>query len=218
MNEEKKDIEDKKPKLTLLDRYLDVPEPKVTYLTRITPIDKILSKTVLELIPWTIKPNTITRFRLILIPFIAGFLIFNHFTFATILFLFAAFSDALDGAMARTRHQITAWGTLYDPITDKLLIGIITLIIVSKYLSVALALTICFIEICLVSSAYFRYKGRIVPAKSMGKIKMVLQCFGIIFLLFFIISGAEWLRDTATYTLYLSVVFSLLSLFVFRSI
>ena len=207
-----------KPKLTFLDRYLDVDEPKVTYLTKITPIDRIISKTVLQLIPWTIKPNTITRFRLILIPFIAGFLITNHFATAMILFLFAAFSDALDGAMARTRRQITAWGTLYDPITDKLLIGITTLIIVSKYINVTLALLICFIEICLVSSAYFRYKGRIVPAKSMGKIKMILQCFGIIFLLFFIISGAEWIRDVASYTLYLSVVFGLLSLFVFRSI
>ena len=210
--------EEQKPKRTLLDHYLDIPEPKVTYLTRITPIDRILSKTVLELIPWTVRPNIVTRFRLILVPFVAFFLLTNHFTIAMILFLFAAFSDALDGAMARTRHQITAWGTLYDPIADKLLIGITSLIIVSKYLSVDLALIICFLEICLVSSAYFRYKGRIVPAKSMGKIKMVLQCLGIIILLIAIISGAPIFLLIARYTLYLAVVFALLSLFVFRSI
>ena len=213
-------MEDKeqKPKLTFLDRYLDVDEPKVTYLTRVTLIDKLLAASVLRLIPWNVRPNIITRFRLILIPFVAFFLLTNHFTVATILFLFAAFSDALDGAMARTRRQITAWGTLYDPISDKLLIGITSLIIVSKYLSVDLALIICFLEICLISSAYFRYKGRIVPAKSMGKIKMVLQCLGIIILLIAIISGAPIFLLIARYTLYLAVVFALLSLFVFRSI
>ncbi len=204
--------------MTFLDRYLDVDEPKVTYLTRVTLIDKLLSKTVLQLIPWTVRPNIVTRFRMILIPFVAFFLLTNHFTIATILFLLAAFSDALDGAMARTRRQITAWGTLYDPIADKFLIGITTLIIVSKYLSVNLALIICFVEICLVSSAYFRYKGRIVPAKSMGKIKMVLQCLGLIILLIGIIASSPVILLISRYTLDLAIIFALLSLFVFRSI
>ncbi len=210
--------EEQKPKLTFLDRYLDVAEPKVTYLTRVTPIDRLLAATVLQLIPWNVRPNLITRFRLMLIPLIAFFLLTNHFTIAMVLFLFAAFSDALDGAAARTRHQITAWGTLYDPISDKLLIGITSLIIVSKFLSVNLALIICFLEICLVSSAYFRYKGRIVPAKSMGKIKMVLQCLGLIILLVAVISNVQVLFLIARYTLDLAILFALLSLFVFRSI
>ncbi len=210
--------EEQKPKLTFLDRYLDVDEPKVTYLTRITLIDKLLAASFLRLIPWNVRPNIVTRIRLILVPFVAVFLLTNHFTIAMILFLFAAFSDALDGAMARTRHQITAWGTLYDPVSDKLLIGITSLIIVSKYLSVDLALVICFLEICLISSAYFRYKGRVVPAKSMGKIKMVLQCLGLILLLIAIIGNVPVLFLIARYTLYVAVVFALLSLFVFRSI
>lgn len=210
--------EEPKPKLTFLDRYLDVDEPKVTYLTRVTFIDKFLAATVLELIPWNVRPNIITRVRLILVPIVAVFLLTNHFTTAMILFLFAAFSDTIDGAMARTRHQITAWGTLYDPISDKLLIGITALIIVSKYLSPGMALAICFIEICLVASAYFRYKGRIVPAKTMGKTKMVLQCLGIIVLLVAIISNVPVIFLIARYILYLAIVFALLSLFVFRSI
>ena len=189
--------EEQKPKLTFLDRYLDVDEPKVTYLTRVTLIDRLLAASFLRLIPWNVRPNIVTRIRLILVPFVAGFLLTNHFTVAMILFLVAAFSDALDGAMARTRHQITAWGTLYDPVSDKLLIGITSLIIVSKYLSVDLALIICFIEICLISSAYFRYKGRIVPAKSMGKIKMVLQCLGLIILLIAIIASVLPLTSVA---------------------
>lgn len=210
--------EEQKPKLTFLDRYLDIDEPKVTYLTKVTWIDRIMEKTFLKLIPEAVTPNQITRFRLVLIPFVAYFLLTDHFIIGTILFLFAAFSDALDGALARTKHKITGWGTLYDPITDKLLIGVTSLIVVSKYLSLDLALLMIFIELCLIFSAYARYKGRVVPAKSMGKIKMILQCLGLIVLLVAIISGVPQLLVAARLILYLSIVFALLSLFVFRSI
>lgn len=204
--------------LTFLDKFLDVPEAKVTYLTRPTAIDRVLAKTFLKLLPHRITPNLITKFRLLSIPFIAFLLGFDFYEWGTILFLFAAFSDALDGALARTKRKITTWGTLYDPIADKLLIGTVSVIIVSKYIGAYTALAIVAIEILLVSSAYFRYKGRVVPAKTMGKTKMILQCVGIIVLLFSVILHAPILLTAATYILYLAILFGLLSLFVFRSI
>ena len=207
-----------KPMLEFLDRYLNVSEAKVTYLTRVTPIDRVLAKTFLPLLPKRVTPNQITKFRLISIPFVLYFFIAHYFLAGTILFLFSAFSDALDGALARTTNQITSWGTLYDPVADKLLVGLTSLVIVSQYLGWNLALIICFIEILLISSAYFRYKGRVTPAKTIAKMKMILQCVGIIFLLFFILLGAPWLLITARIILYLSVIFALLTLFVFRSI
>jgi len=207
-----------RPILTFLDRYLNVSEAKVTYLTRVTPIDRILAKTFLPLLPKRVTPNRITQFRLVSIPFVLYFFIAHYFLVGTILFLFSAFSDALDGALARTTNQVTTWGTLYDPIADKLLVGLTALVLVSQYLGWNLALTICFIEILLISSAYFRYKGRVTPAKTIAKMKMILQCVGIIFLLFFILFGTPWLLIAARLTLYLSVIFALLTLFVFRSI
>ena len=206
------------PILTFLDRYLDVPETKVTYLTRVTPIDRFLAKTFLPILPAGTTPNPITKFRLISIPFVALLFALNFYLAGTILFLFSAFSDALDGALARTKRKVTTWGTLYDPIADKLLIGSVATIVISKHISVYLALAIVIIEIFLVSSAYFRYKGRIVPAKTMGKSKMILQCVGIILLLFSMLFGVPALLTAATYVLYAAVVFALLSLFVFRSI
>src|SRR5665213_1786012 len=107
-----------------LDRYLDVPEEKVTYMTRVTPIDKFLAVTFLPLLPKKITPNQITKFRLISIPFILYFFLSGQILIGTILFLFSAFSDALDGALARTTHQISNWGTFYDPVADKLLVGL----------------------------------------------------------------------------------------------
>jgi len=210
--------EQQKGVFTLLDRFLDVPEAKVTYLTRETPIDRLMARTFLRLMPISVTPNQITKFRLLTIPFIAILLGLDFYIAGTILFLFSAFSDALDGALARTRRKITTWGTLYDPIADKLLIGTVSVIIVSKYIGTWLALGIVFIEILLISSAYFRYKGRIVPAKTMGKTKMILQCLGIIVLLSYIVFSVPVLLTVATYILYLAIVFGLLSLFVFRSI
>jgi len=204
--------------MTFLDRFLDVPEAKVTYLTKATFIDRVLSKTFLKLLPDWVTPNQITKFRLVSIPFIALLLLLGYYEIATILFLFAAFSDALDGALARTKRKITTWGTLYDPIADKLLIGTVSMIVILQYIGLHLAVTIIFIEILLVASAYHRYKGRVVPAKTMGKTKMILQCMGVIILLFYIVIGLPILLTIATYTLYLAVIFGLLSLLVFRSI
>ncbi|MDE1874821.1 MAG: CDP-alcohol phosphatidyltransferase family protein [Patescibacteria group bacterium] len=206
------------PVITFLDRFLDVPEAKVTYLTRVTPIDRFLAATLLKLLPPWVSPNEITISRLISIPFIVLLLGYGYYAAGAILFLFAALSDALDGALARTKRKITTWGTLYDPIADKLLVGSVAVIVISKYISGYLALAIVVIEFLLISSAYFRYKGRVVPAKTMGKTKMILQCVGIIVLLGYIVSGALALLMAATDILYLSIVFALLSLFVFRSI
>jgi CDP-diacylglycerol--glycerol-3-phosphate 3-phosphatidyltransferase len=203
---------------TFLDHFLDVPEAKVTYLTRVTHIDRFLAKVFLPLLPQALTPNQITKFRLLTVPVIAYLLITESYLAGTILFLFSAFSDALDGALARTAHKVTTWGTLYDPIADKLLISMVSTIVISQYISSYLALAIILIEIALVSSAYFRYKGKIVPAKTMGKTKMVLQCSGVILLLFYILFAWNPLLIAATHVLYLAVVFGLLSLFVFRSI
>jgi CDP-diacylglycerol--glycerol-3-phosphate 3-phosphatidyltransferase len=204
--------------LTFLDRFLDVPEAKVTYLTKVTFFDRFFAKTFLRLIPDRVTPNDITKFRLLTIPFIALLLALDFYVVGAILFLFSAFSDALDGAMARPQKKITSWGTFYDPVADKLLIGAVSVIVVSKYIGSYLALAIVLIEIFLVASAYHRYKGRIVPAKTMGKTKMILQCFGIIMLLLYIVFQVPVLLVIATYMLYGAVLFGLLSLFIFRSI
>jgi CDP-diacylglycerol--glycerol-3-phosphate 3-phosphatidyltransferase len=206
------------PILTFLDRFLNVPEAKVTYLTKATSIDRFLEKTFLRLLPSSVTPNQITKFRIFTIPFIAILLLLDYYVAATVIFLFSAFSDALDGALARTSRKITTWGTLYDPIADKILIGMVSVIVISRYIGTYTALAIVLIEIMLIASSYYRYKGRVVPAKTMGKTKMILQCVGVILLLLYVLLGGSGLLVAATYTLYAAIAFGLLSLLVFRSI
>lgn len=218
MDEKKfKRIEDRFDKSLLAFRVFDEPRPK--YVAKVTVIDRIFEKTVLKLFPRKyFKPNLITVFRFVSIPFVLFLLIDKYYMAGLMLFAVSAFSDAVDGAMARTRNQITDWGIVFDPLADKLLIGSVGFIVISSLVSLPLAISIVFIEFTLIISAYFRFKGEVVPAKLVGKIKMILQSFGVGFLLIFLAVGHPWLIVLATYTLYLAIVFAILSLVVYRSI
>ena len=203
---------------TILDRVLNISEGRSRYIAKITPIDRFLEKTFLPLIPSYITPNQITIFRFISIPVLVILFLFHFNLLATIIFIFSAFSDALDGALARTKNKITTWGIVYDPLADKLLIGTVAIIVISKYLSPALAGAMVAIELFLIISAYFRFTGKVIPAKTIGKLKMVFQSFGIIFLLLFVNIGFEPFYILASYTLYGALILALMSLFVYRSI
>src|SRR3989339_879810 len=91
--------------------------------SKLFPHDHIMRYTFVPLVPRFVTPNMITIARMVLIPFILYFLFSNEYGIGVPLFLFAAFTDALDGSVARLRHQVTEWGTFYDPLADKLLIG-----------------------------------------------------------------------------------------------
>jgi CDP-diacylglycerol--glycerol-3-phosphate 3-phosphatidyltransferase len=199
-------------------KVLALAESRAKYLSKVTPIDRWLKILFLGLIPKSVTPNHITVFRFITIPFIAVLLLDGHYLAATIIFLFSAFSDALDGALARTTGQITRWGILADPLADKLLVGSVSLILISKFLSWQLAVVIVALELFLIASAYYRYKGEVVPAKMTGKIKMIFQCFGIIFLFFYVLFGGAFWLLFATVSLVLAVVFAILSLLIYKSI
>ncbi len=73
-------------------------------------------------------PNYITIFRIFLVPFFFGFLVYynaDHPTYrlwALFLFLIGILSDALDGTIARSARQQTELGTFLDPLADKLLL------------------------------------------------------------------------------------------------
>ena len=211
-------INEKERKMTLLERVLNMSEARVRYFSKVTPIDRILAATLLKLIPESITPNRITLFRFITIPFILYFLLAEYMLLGTILFVISAFSDALDGARARVTKHITSWGILCDPFADKLLIGSVAMVMISKYINVYLAVAIVSIELLLVAFSYLRYKGHLVPAKTVGKLKMVLQCFGIGFVMLFALLGTPWLLVVATYILYVAVGFGLMSLLVYNTI
>lgn len=67
-------------------------------------------------------PNSLTALRILLIPVIVGFLVYEQADRALIVLLIAGATDALDGAVARFTNQRTRLGEILDPLADKLLL------------------------------------------------------------------------------------------------
>lgn len=76
-------------------------------------------------------PNALTLIRLVLIaPFLVS-LYQQQYVIAFYLFVFAGFTDGLDGLLARQFHWQSFFGSFVDPLADKLLIA-------SSFISLAL--------------------------------------------------------------------------------
>jgi len=175
--------------------------------------DRILEKTILKFFPKFIKPNHITIFRFLVTPFVIYLMATQRYTIGLLAFLLTAFTDALDGSMARTRNQITRWGRIYDPVADKILVGSMVFIIVLKYLDPLVAYLIVFIEIIIVITAWIRLRfGYKVEANIWGKIKMNLQVLGVAILLLSIIFNWADLLPFASGSLYIAIAFAIVSL------
>ena len=140
-------------------------------------------------------PNILTVARIVLVPFLMvvlltrfeGELIFGvaKEIVGAAIFGIAAFTDWLDGYLARRRSQVTQLGQLMDPLADKLLItaALVSLVqmemasawMVAVSLGRELAITV------LRSVAYAR--GVTIPASPLGKLKMGTQVLAILLLI-----------------------------------
>lgn len=76
--------------------------------------------------------NLITVMRVVLVPVIVWAMLSNQMQFAFFVFLLAGVSDAVDGAVARTFNQQTEFGTILDPIADKIML--VSVFVVLTYL------------------------------------------------------------------------------------
>lgn len=178
-------------------------------------LDRTIMKPFVAITPKFISPNIITVFRFICVPIVIYFLLIGSYKIGAIIFMVAAFSDAIDGALARTRSQITDFGKLFDPLADKLLIISVGAIMMIKFLPAVIFITILFIELVIIAeSLYYKYsKHLVVQANVFGKIKMTLQCVGLILIFINSIFYANSvLILTASIILWLAIIFAIASL------
>lgn len=66
-------------------------------------------------------PNTLTVFRMVLIPVFVTLLFYQRFVWALVVFVVAGLTDGLDGLLARRFGQQSQLGTILDPIADKMM-------------------------------------------------------------------------------------------------
>lgn len=67
-------------------------------------------------------PNLVTIVRILMIPLFVYLLVYGYSRWALAIFVTAGLTDALDGAIARMRHQQTTLGRYLDPLADKMLL------------------------------------------------------------------------------------------------
>jgi len=142
-------------------------------------------------------PNKLTLFRVILVP---AFLIlvsvkeipFNV-TLATIVFIIAAYTDHLDGKIARRDNLITNFGKFMDPLADKLLVTSALIALVEFNLIGAwIAVLIIAREFAVSGLRTIAASENVVIAASIwGKIKTTTQIVAIISMLIKLISTQE---------------------------
>jgi CDP-diacylglycerol--glycerol-3-phosphate 3-phosphatidyltransferase len=142
-------------------------------------------------------PNTLTISRLVAVPFCCYALFKNggdDWVWQIIAwtgFFLVGLTDFLDGRIARSRQQITSFGTFLDPVADKVAIGAamvglsmqgklwwwVTILILVREVSVTiLRLTVI--------------KAGVIPASKGGKLKAAFQSFGVGF---YILPLPTWL-------------------------
>ncbi len=180
---------------------------------KVYPHDRFLAKTILQLIPFWVHPNHITLFRFLATPAIAVLLYSGCYIWGFWAFLITAFSDAIDGSLARTRNQITEWGKIYDPLADKILIASMIYMIVLKTVGFWTSIVIVGLEVIIIIAAWIRkMEGRVIQANWWGKVKMILQVIGVAVLLLVLIFQWVVLLPFASGMLYLAIVFAVISL------
>ncbi|MFA5946958.1 MAG: CDP-alcohol phosphatidyltransferase family protein [Patescibacteria group bacterium] len=183
-----------------------------TTAPKLYPHDKVMKALVLPFVPAFVKPNYVTAFRLLFTPVIFYLFMKGYFTLAVPAFIFAAFTDALDGSLARVRNQITPWGIFFDPLADKLLIGGTALLVAINYyhpIIIILALVLDVMPSILWASTK---RGMVVMmANWWGKTKMILQVLSMTVLLIGIMTNNPGMISFGEVTLGISLVFAFIA-------
>ena len=135
--------------------------------------------------------NKITILRICLIPILIILLLINaipnRFFLALCVFLVAAFTDHLDGKIARKYGQITDLGKFLDPLADKMIVMASFICFVELNLVSSIPVIIILLREFLVTSIRLvaANSGKVVAANMWGKIKTTSQIIAISVILFF---------------------------------
>lgn len=141
-------------------------------------------------------PLLLTWIRIFLVPVFIGiyylpdtfFSMSDKNLFATVIFIFAALTDYLDGYLARLLKQETSFGAFLDPVADKAIVAASLVMLVNMQRTFVFAAIIIIIREITVS-ALREWMAQLGETKSVavayiGKLKTTLQMLAIAFLLF----------------------------------
>ncbi len=152
-------------------------------------------------VPRFITPNTLTVTRILLIPFGVFTLFYDggdNSTYQLIsyaIFFTLGMTDIVDGRWARNSNKITPLGTFLDPVADKALIGaaMISLSILGRF-PWWITILILTREIGITLFRLLVIKNGVIPASKGGKIKTLMQNFGVGFFILPLPAWLDWFK------------------------
>ncbi|MDR2939934.1 MAG: CDP-diacylglycerol--glycerol-3-phosphate 3-phosphatidyltransferase [Clostridiales bacterium] len=164
-------------------------------------------------------PNKITIFRICLIPVFLIVLLGPFFgpntsrTIATIIFIIASATDALDGHIARSRNLITNFGKFMDPLADKLLVSsaLIAMVELNDLSSWVVILIISREFIITAFRTIAADKKIVIAASNWGKVKTTTQMIMIVVILANLKAYFAPFEIIGTILIILSIIFTLIS-------
>ena len=176
-------------------------------------MDRLVGFAFLWAFPRWIRPNQVTVARLVLIPVILVLLHFDLSWWALGTFVAATCTDFIDGAMARTRDQITLVGTYMDPAADKLLVAAVLAWTGYRYLVVQIILAFIVLELILsaIGANILLRTGDARSSNVFGKLKMTVQTVALVMFLVSSILDLETWNRVSRYLLWLALALAVLS-------
>lgn len=162
-------------------------------------------------------PNKITIFRVGMIPVFLVFMLvpgipFNNYI-ATVVFVIACISDAVDGHLARKNNLVTNFGKFMDPLADKLLVCSALICFVELNLMPAWMVIVIIAREFIISG--FRTvaadSGVVIAASYWGKFKTIVQMIVCIMLIARL--PFSWMRILEEIFMWLALALTLISLF-----
>ena len=169
-------------------------------------------------------PILLTWLRIVLIPLMIGiYYVPDSWLFdvgrdlaAMLVFVFAAWTDWLDGYLARRWNETSAFGAFLDPVADKLVVAVALIMLVDFHrLDASIAAIIIGREITI--SALREWMAQVGARKSVavsmiGKIKTVAQMTAIPLLLYHQPIGSVDVQYLGTWLIYVAAVLTLWSM------
>ena len=159
-------------------------------------------------------PDQLTLARALAVPVVVLLFAWNfpdHAYWATAVFVVAMATDQVDGWLARRWNQTSAFGSLLDPIADKVLVMAALVMLVAEGVAPAWMVAAIIAREFLVSGLRLAAieKGIVIPARDLGKLKTWSQALAVT--VGGMAAAGAWSSTVAWWALLIAVVLTWLS-------
>ena len=154
-------------------------------------------------------PDQLTVARALSVPVVVTLFAWpfpNHAYWATALFIVAMATDQIDGWLARRWNQTSAFGSLLDPIADKVLVMAALAMLIAEGVAPAWMVAAILAREFLISGLRLAAieKGVVIAARDLGKLKTWAQALAVA--VGGLAAAGAWSDDLAWWVLLVAVV------------